>query len=203
MILWIDTAGRIPHAGLTEGGVLRGETVLKEEREQARLLIPAIQDMLAQADCDFAQIERVCVNRGPGSFTGVRIGLAAARHLGLALAIPVDGYTAFEGLLSGAGDAAAGKACAVWLDSRRGDVFVQRFDAQGRTEGAAEARDPAGMQPDDLPVVSDVRDVCKGALYADRADFAALSGLLSAHPDGRAPEPLYMRAAAITGPQGT
>ncbi len=97
------------------------------ERGQGEVLFPMIQELFTSSDQYMMDLTGVAVAVGPGSFTGVRIALATARAIGLALNIPVYGVTNFEAVSYG-----LLKPVTVVLDSKRGDFFVQRFNAKGK-----------------------------------------------------------------------
>ena len=63
---------------------------------QAEGLIPLIRDLMAEAGIDFASLDRIAVSTGPGGFSGIRTGVAAARGIGLAAGVPVVGTTSFQ-----------------------------------------------------------------------------------------------------------
>ena len=87
-------------------------------------------------------LARIAVTTGPGSFTGLRIGLSAARGIGLARAIPVVGVPS---LLAISLSAPAGKPVSVLLDARRGEAYFQSFSAPGHAGRAcANAADGDG-----------------------------------------------------------
>lgn len=97
-------------------------------RGQDARLLPLIQETLATTQLDFAALDRIAVMRGPGSFTGLRIGLATARGLGLALEKPVIGVNRFliyQYALRSAHDLLA------VIDSKRDELFCHYFPAQG------------------------------------------------------------------------
>ncbi|MGB0671739.1 MAG: tRNA (adenosine(37)-N6)-threonylcarbamoyltransferase complex dimerization subunit type 1 TsaB, partial [Rhodospirillales bacterium] len=91
----------------------------------------------------FAALDGIAVTRGPGAFTGLRIGLAAARALGLAADSPVAAFTTLEVLAAAAGPGE--QPLLVTIDSKRGDLFCQVFgpDGDARTE-------PRAIAPEDL-----------------------------------------------------
>jgi tRNA threonylcarbamoyladenosine biosynthesis protein TsaB len=131
-LLAIDTAG--PRLQLA---LLRGELVdtLVEDMPtgQAERIFPAIGELIGRNGLTYAALERIAVTTGPGSFTGVRIGLSAARGLGLALGIPVIGVpTLFAISLAADCD-----AIAVLLDARRDEAYVQSFSGPGLPIDAA------------------------------------------------------------------
>lgn len=103
------------------------------DRGQAERLIPMIEDILADNKIDIKSINRIAVTRGPGSFTGVRVGLSAARTLGMALNIPVLGFSTLEAILKDHPDNW------VAIDTKRGDFYAQSVTT-----------DPSIQTPDDI-----------------------------------------------------
>ena len=94
---------------------------------QAEILIPMILQAAEKAGCSLKQTDMVAVARGPGSFTGVRIGLAAAKGIGLALNKPVIGITNFEACAYN-----LKKKAWIVLESKRDDYYAQPFDENGK-----------------------------------------------------------------------
>ncbi len=92
-------------------------------RGQSEVLIPCIQDLVKGEGLELTDLDAVTVTLGPGSFTGSRVGLAAAQGIAYATSIPCFGYSTLE-IVS---RCAKGKV-AVALDSKRGDAFFQMFD---------------------------------------------------------------------------
>src|SRR5690606_24525607 len=90
IVLAMDTAGPRLQLALRAGARL--DTLVEEMAQgHAERLFPAIAELLGRNGAGYRDLERIAVTTGPGSFTGVRIGLSAARGLGLALGIPVIG----------------------------------------------------------------------------------------------------------------
>ncbi len=126
--LVIDTAAaRLQLALLRPDGVV-DISVDEVAQGHAELLFGRIGELLRRNGLSYAALDRVAVTTGPGSFTGLRIGLSAARGLGLALSIPVVGVPS---LLAISLSAAPGHPTAVLLDARRGEAYFQRFFAPG------------------------------------------------------------------------
>lgn len=96
----------------------------------AEILFDRLATLLARNGLTHADVERIAVTTGPGSFTGLRIGLSAARGLGLARNLPVLGIPSLLALSLGA---AAGPVT-VLLDARRGEAYFQAFSAPGVAE---------------------------------------------------------------------
>jgi tRNA threonylcarbamoyladenosine biosynthesis protein TsaB len=92
-------------------------------RGHAERLVPMIGEVLAQAGV--ARADRVLVDCGPGSFTGIRVGLAAARALGYAWGVPVLGYSALA--LIAAAERGDEESVAVAITGGHGELFVQRY----------------------------------------------------------------------------
>lgn len=97
------------------------------ERGHAEALMPMIQAVLDASKVSLKEIGGIAVSLGPGSFTGVRVGLAAARAFALALNVRVYGVTTFE-----AWAYHVGKPAWVVLDTKRDDYYAQFFDAEGK-----------------------------------------------------------------------
>lgn len=106
--------------GLSEKGGPQHTTALLAEIERA-----------AEAAGGWEAVERIAVGVGPGSFTGLRVGIATARALGLSRGLPLSGVGTLGALGRGLGEAAAGRACLVALDARRGEVAAALYAASG------------------------------------------------------------------------
>jgi tRNA threonylcarbamoyl adenosine modification protein YeaZ len=141
--------------------------------------------LLEHNNLAYADLTRIGVTTGPGSFTGLRIGLAAARGLGLALDIPVLGIPSLFAL-SLAGP--PGHPVAILVDARRDEAYFQLFDAPGFPAkpaellpmGEARLRIPSDATLLETPFV----DIARLARFAATAD-----------PTGFRPEASYIRSA--------
>lgn len=98
-------------------------------RGQAERLIPMVLEVLVQAGAGFSDVDCVGVTRGPGAFTGLRVGLAAARALGLAMNKPVIGVTTLEVLCAQALAEVSDlpETLTVLIETKRRDFYVQTF----------------------------------------------------------------------------
>ena len=122
-VLAIDTAG--PNLQLALWRADGCDTLVEPMAQgHAERLFPAIAELLARAGSAYSELGRIAVTTGPGSFTGVRIGLSAARGLGLGLAIPVLGIDTFSAVSLLAPD---GLEVSVVMDARRGEMYAQQF----------------------------------------------------------------------------
>jgi tRNA threonylcarbamoyl adenosine modification protein YeaZ len=127
VVLALDTAAENCAVALAESG--DGLSVLARRSEaigrgHAERLMPMIGEVLAEAGLTYADLARIAVTTGPGSFTGTRIGVAAARGLALALGIPAVGVGVLDALIETARVDADGLVVAV-LDARRGEVYAK------------------------------------------------------------------------------
>lgn len=126
-ILAIDTALDACAACVAtdESDDLLGEESLRLERGHAEELLPLIERVMAGVEGGFESLARVAVTVGPGSYTGLRVGLSAARAIGLATGVPVVGVTTLSALLAPQlalnGDALTAAA----IDARHGSVYLQ------------------------------------------------------------------------------
>lgn len=124
----------------------RGEWLLHEHYEpltvgHAERLLPVIDTVMEGAGLAFNQIDRIAVTLGPGGFTGLRAGIAAARAFALALDRPVVGISSLAIMAARATlllePRRAGRPLVIAVDARRGALYVQHFD-----EAAAHPRPP-------------------------------------------------------------
>ena len=130
-ILALDTTtSACSVAVLTDEAMIGHSEVM--ERGHAEALLPMVKAVLNEASMGFPEIDALGVTVGPGAFTGLRIGLAAARGMALAAGIPCVGVTSLEAIAEAiSSEKRAGCALLVALDSKRGDIFAQVFAAAG------------------------------------------------------------------------
>ena len=131
LILAIDTSFGPVGAALA---TLKGEIVACAEADnppgrQAETLPPLVADMFSSAGVAFRQLDRIAVTVGPGAFTGVRVGLAFAKGIRLATGTAILGVTTLECLAAQAARGEPGRSIGVAIDAKRGEVYVQAFDA--------------------------------------------------------------------------
>ena len=117
-VLTIDTATSASSVGLVDGVELAAETVA--EPHAAQHVLAAVVRVLAEAGADLASVQRVAIGRGPGSFTGLRIGIAT----GLGIADGCGAEVAAAPTLSALRHEAGERSVAV-VDARRGEVFAE------------------------------------------------------------------------------
>ena len=113
LILAFDTATDRATSALVDDGEVLGERV-----SRASTLLADVDALLRQAGAHPRDLKGLAVGIGPGSFTGIRIGLAAARGLALALDVPAAGVSTLDALAAGAPDAIP------VIDAKRREVFV-------------------------------------------------------------------------------
>src|ERR1700724_877267 len=133
-VLALDTALDACGAAVldTERRDLLASETQPMSRGQAEALMPMVARVMDAARLDFSDIERIAVTVGPGSFTGVRVGIAAARGIALAAGKPAIGLTTLAAVT--APHVAAGFAGTVVrvIDARHGHVYMQVFGPGGR-----------------------------------------------------------------------
>lgn len=120
------------------------------ERGHAEILLPMIEGVLKDGSIGYHDLTGIAVTRGPGAFTGIRIGLAAARGLGLATGLPVAGVTTLEALALTASGHTSREQIAVIMDTKRRDFFVQIFERDPSTGGVQAISTPAVVAGDAL-----------------------------------------------------
>jgi tRNA threonylcarbamoyladenosine biosynthesis protein TsaB len=146
-LLALDTATAACSAAVWHDGRVvarRFEAMVRGHAERLMPMVRTVMDEAANGQGDFGALDAIAVTVGPGAFTGVRIGLAAARALGLAASRPVAGFTTLETVAAAQDE--VGTPVLVALDSKRQDIYVQLFAAGLQPQDA-----PAAVLPDDLP----------------------------------------------------
>lgn len=133
LILALDTTAAACSVALwRDGETVKAEHVAMKQG-QAEVLVPLIERTLNECETNYAALDRVAVTIGPGSFTGVRVGISTARAIGLAANKPVVGVRTTDVL------AAAAPEKDVWIlaamDTKRGDLYAQMFDPQLKPDG--------------------------------------------------------------------
>lgn len=209
MILSIDTC-----LGASSVAIVAGERVLATRSEpmtrghQERIGMIA-RDAAAEAGVAFADLTRIAVTVGPGSFTGLRVGLAFAKGLATALSIPCVGVTTLEAMAHGG----EGFVAAV-LDARMEQVYIQVFadgvalmapDALGVGEAAARLGElysggSATLIGSGAPLLADALSGAQ-VLTPAAPDPVAIAKLAASRPaPTHSPRPLYLRAPYATLP---
>lgn len=200
MILAIDTAANMCAACLLDQktGTVRG--VISEDigNGHAEQLMPIIERVFSQANAVPSDVGKIAVSVGPGSFTGVRVGVATARGLALALGIPVVGVSTFQTI---ARDFMNSRQTTVdftvALNGGRGDIFCQRFNASGAAVGSAFAMGPESPRNPITVIGNAARKVNADGVYPD---FEIATGSINAYAEvgmiSDSPAyPIYLRAA--------
>ena len=115
-------------------------------RGQSERLMPMVREVLSEAGADFPDLDLLAVTTGPGAFTGLRIGLAAARGMALAGDLAYFGVTTLDAVAAGVSETERQKAnVLVVLDSKRAEVYAQAFRSDLRPLSEAQALMPADL----------------------------------------------------------
>ncbi|RMG87963.1 MAG: tRNA (adenosine(37)-N6)-threonylcarbamoyltransferase complex dimerization subunit type 1 TsaB [Candidatus Dadabacteria bacterium] len=125
-VLGIDTADRTAGVAVVVEGALACEVVVATGPRQSRRLTALIEEALAEAGVRRDELAAVAVTAGPGGFTGVRVGVAAAKGLALALGIPVVGVSTLEALAGRMGPWPG--VVAPVLDAKKRQVYAGAWD---------------------------------------------------------------------------
>jgi len=227
-LLALDTASAACSVALWRDQAVVARRFEAMLRGHAAALMPMIGAVLAEAGCGFDDLDAIAVTVGPGAFTGLRIGLAAARGMALAADLPLIGVTTLEAVAHGVPSSrVGGDSLLAALDSKRDDIYVQPFDAAlaplappaALMPAAIAAALAASVPPGRLGVVGDAAERALAAIAGDPAfrprlldapplpDAAVVARLaaarldLAVRPGAEAPAPLYLRPADTTPPR--
>lgn len=208
-LLCIETSSRRGSVVLAEGPTLVARATHAELNAHAEQLRPLLERVLAEAGWQRSSLERIGVGMGPGSFTGLRVGIAFAQGIALGLGIPLVGVGSLEAMARACPPEVGSPRIAL-LDARREEVFAQAFDRAAAPLSAAEALPRASALQALLARFPGARFLGEmaGALGApdafrsETSDLPDASGVallaLEREPAESLLEPLYVRDAGAT-----
>jgi len=148
LVLGIETTGPVLGVGLTDGRQPLAEISLYGARIHSVRLLPAVKDLLAAAGRTCADLTGVAVSRGPGSFTGLRIGLTVAKTLAQVLSLPVAGVPSLDVLAYPLTRNGGAVMCLV--PARRGEVYAALYEGPGEDPVAG----PVNVSLEQLPALA-------------------------------------------------
>ena len=130
-ILGFESSAKSASVALLENGVLLAQSFQNSGLTHSRTLLPMAEDMLKNLDMDFCDVDLFAVAHGPGSFTGVRIGVSAVKGLAWALDKPVCGVSTLEAMAYNGIAAPEGVIICCAMDARRGQFYNALFEMEG------------------------------------------------------------------------
>lgn len=130
-ILAIDTASMVSSVAVAEGNKLAAELTVQTRLTHSETLLPHVEQVLRMADVERADLTGVAVSIGPGSFTGLRIGLAAAKAIAYGLHIPIVGVSTAEALAWHY--PVPGVAVMPFIDAQKGNVYSAVYTWNGES----------------------------------------------------------------------
>ncbi len=188
-ILAVDTATRSLSVAVSDEGGVLSETLVHNRRTHSQTLMPAVDRVLAAAGLTAADIDAYAVVVGPGSFTGLRIGLAAVKGMAFAAGAPVVGVSSLAALAEGF--YAAPLVCPL-LDARKNEVYTACYRFNG--DRMEETAPPRVLSP--AAAAADIETPCilvgDGALHY-RKTLLSILGEAARLP----PEPLHHIRASV------
>lgn len=204
LLLALETATRVCSVALARGADVIALRENRDARLHAERLLPLIDALLGEASVRLADVEAFAVSIGPGSFTGLRIGLASVKAFALGDARPVAPVSTLAALCAGAADEAGAAPVAALLDARRGAYYAACVSRAGLaradvlpdvvlTPSALAARLPRGA----CVVVGEGAQAGAEQLAAQRPDLALL-----ARPGGGASAAAVARLGAALLAEG-
>lgn len=207
-LLAIDCSASLCAACIHDAAADRelGRAVLDLGKGHAEHLAGVVGDAMQAAGVAFADLGAIAVSVGPGSFTGVRVGVSAARGYALALAIPAIGVTTLEALAAEARDLAGPVNVLAALDGGRGELQAAVYGAEGETlfvpavialDEAVALADKfsvrlAGTAAGQIEAALQASDLVCGPLAAT-ADIGVYARLAARRKPAEKPRPLYLR----------
>lgn len=155
-VLGIETSTLVCGVGIADAHGLRIERSLEEAHIHSEKLLTLLNGLLNDARIDLRRIDAIAVSNGPGSFTGLRIGLSTAKGLCYALDKPLVLVPTFEAVAAAAAERHPGARIIVFiLDAKKGDFYTGRFAVEGGTVQAIRQVEVVSHEHIDLPARSD------------------------------------------------
>lgn len=176
-ILALETSAKAVSVAVTEDGRLLALGFQDTGLTHSRTLMPIVEHLLKNTDLAMADMDAVAVAVGPGSFTGIRIGVSAAKGLAFAASIPTVGVSTLAAMARNAAFADGLVVCA--MDARRNQIYNALFEAKNgrltrltpdRAIGLDELSEELREDPRPKTVVGDGGRLCAGALTAAGVD---------------------------------
>jgi len=209
ILLAIDTASTLCAACVYDSAakVELGRAVLDLGKGHAEHLTGVVDDAMRQAGVGFSELGRIVVSVGPGSFTGVRVGVAAARGYALALKIPAVGVTTLEAIAAEARSLAGSRTIMAALDGGRGEIFLAVHGGDGALRFgpvATTSQGAAALAREHMPllvgsaaktVAEEVQAALEVGAQGSTADIGVYARLGATADIGDKPKPLYLRDA--------
>ena len=217
LVLAVDTTTSRGSVALVEGDETLGELRLSTADDHSSHVLPAAAFLLEHLGRRVADVDGYVVAVGPGSFTGLRIGISTVQGLALAAGRPCLGISSLDALA--AGIVGAAESLVAMVDAHRGEVYAALYDSAGALRGERMAITPMallGQVPAEAAFVGDgalryrpeILASRPGALFPPHdlhlaQTLGRLAGPLFAAGQGVSPEalrPLYLRAADVRLP---
>ncbi len=210
-ILAIDTSCGAASVAVVEAGRVEPFAVLSRPmaRGHAEALAPMVEEAGRALEGGLPSLDRIAVTIGPGSFTGIRIGLALARAMGLGLGVPVVGVPTLVAFAATLLSEPRPGIIAAAIDARHGSIYFQLFEASGRPLGPprcdAVREFVRGIGAGPALLAGDAADLVAAeahraglpydlAAAADAPDIVAVARLgLALDPGGNPARPLYVK----------
>lgn len=180
-ILAIDTSEQACSIALANGDTVIDSVSEIIGRGHAERLLPLIEERLTNAGLGYADLTRIAVTTGPGTFTGLRIGLAVARGLALQADIPCIGMTGLS-VLAAQASARAGTPIHATITGRGGQAFYQRFQASADGAMPDPVTEASGLDAENI--AAEVNNAA-GVVIGSGVDLLSEKGLLDRSQDSR------------------
>jgi tRNA threonylcarbamoyladenosine biosynthesis protein TsaB len=215
-ILALDAATGACSAALRADGEILASRFVAMSRGQSEALMPMVGEVMQEAGLAYADLDLIAVTVGPGAFTGLRLGLAAARGLALAAGKPCVGVSTFAAIAASlTEEERAGRNLMIAVDGKRSDFFIQLFGKGDQSLGPAFAALPEEaarhLAPGPWLIAGDGAHYFREALAAhpnifwadgdglpDAIHVAAVAEQSFLNGQALPPLPIYMRQPDVT-----
>ncbi len=159
LILAIDSSSLVASVALADESTIIAEYTINMKKTHSRTLLPMIDEIIKMTSADKKDIDAIAVTKGPGSFTGLRIGASTAKGLALALEIPIIGISTIETMAYNYNH--CNKLLCPIMDARRNQVYTGIYRCE--LEYQEEIMAPVALSIEEL--ISDIKEIGKETIF--------------------------------------
>lgn len=181
LILNIETSTQVCSAALARDGQIIAIRESQEDKSHARLLAPFIEELFTEAEASRSELDAVAVSEGPGSYTGLRIGVSTAKGLAYGLQIPLLAVSTLQAMAMGAAQQEYREDALYipMIDARRKEVYTALFNARNQAVEPTSALilDPSSFSSqknEPLFIFGDGAEKARTILQDERVQYLAL-----------------------------
>lgn len=148
-LLCLETSSPAGGVAIVEDGIMRAELIVNSSETYSRRIFASIESLFAQLHLDWQALNGIAVCVGPGSFTGIRIGIATAKGIALALGIGIKGVLSLDALAMNACSIDTNSVLVPAIDAKRGQIYTAIYESRDNNT-PHRLCEPVAIKPEEL-----------------------------------------------------